>query len=81
MPVAMLKRDRMSLIARTSADRFDWALQQALNASKDDAFLRALPLDFDRELLRTASQKIQPGERWQVVQDTREVGSPTTSVG
>ena len=48
-------------------------LQQALNAAQDDAFLRALPADFDRDLLRKSPEKIQSSDLWQFVQDMREV--------
>jgi erythromycin esterase len=71
--IAVVKRGRTSLSARTSVDDFDWVLQQAFNAAQDDAFLRALPADFNRDLLRTSPENIHPSDRWQVVQDMREV--------
>jgi hypothetical protein len=45
--VALIRRERIPLTASTSRDDYECALRQALNAARDDAFLRTMPPEFD----------------------------------
>jgi erythromycin esterase len=72
--VALIRRERVPLIAASSADEYDWALRQALNAAQDDAFLRTLPPEFgDMEPFLNSPQKTQRNERWEHNHEMREV--------
>jgi erythromycin esterase len=58
--IALLRRERVPLIAATSRDEYDWALREAVNASQDDAYLRSLPTEFDPEQFDPSPQRLQP---------------------
>jgi erythromycin esterase len=67
--VALIRRERIPLIAATSLDEYDWALRQALNAAQDDVFLRSLPR-FDWESMLKSPEKFPPVE-WEHNLETR----------
>jgi erythromycin esterase-like protein len=71
--VALIKRERTPLTAATSGDDYEWALRQAINAAQDDAFLRSLPPEWNRDLLAKYPEKIQAGERFDHSAEMREV--------
>jgi erythromycin esterase len=73
--IALLRRERVLLIAATSRDEYDWALREALNASQDDAYLRSLPAEFDSEQFDPSRQKIQPADPKELHRaEMREIG-------
>jgi len=71
--IALIQRERTPLTAATSRDDYEWALRQAIVAGQDDAFLRALPPDWNRDLLAPSPAKVQPGERFDQSAEMREV--------
>jgi hypothetical protein len=58
--IALMRRERVALIAATSRDEYDWALREALNAAQDDAYLRSLPAEFDPEQFDPSLEQVQP---------------------
>jgi len=72
--VTLVRRERIPLPAATSRDEYDWALRLAMAADQDDAYLRTLPSSSDWELLKTSSEKLQPAERWDHMDEMREQG-------
>jgi len=71
--VALIQRERILLTAATSLDDYEWALRQAINAAQDDAFLRSLPPEWDRDLWTKSPEKFQAGEHWDHNAEMREV--------
>jgi erythromycin esterase len=73
--IALMRRERVALIAATSRDEYDWALREALNAAQDDAYLRSLPAEFDPEQFDPSLEQVQPAERRDLHQaEMREIG-------
>jgi erythromycin esterase len=70
--VALIQRERTPLTAATSPDDYEWALRQAVSAGQDDAFLRSLPLEFDRNQPNWW-KTLKPSERWDHSAEMREV--------
>ena len=72
--VAILRRERLSLIGTSSKDEYDWALRQAINAAQDDAFLRSLPAEFgDAEHIHELPYLAKRNEQWEHNHEMREV--------
>jgi len=73
--ISLLRRERITLIAATSRDEYEWALREALNAAQDDAYLRSLPAEFDPEQFDPSLQKIQAADPRELHQaEMREIG-------
>jgi erythromycin esterase len=70
--IALIQRERTPLTAATSQDDYEWALRQAVNAALDDAFLRSLPPEFDRNSPNWW-EKFKPSARWDHNAEMREV--------
>ena len=70
--LALIERERTPLTAATSQDDYEWALRQAVNAAQDDAFLRSLPPEFDRDLPNWW-EKFKPSARWDHNEEMREL--------
>jgi erythromycin esterase len=70
--VALIRRERIPLTAATSRDDYEWALRQAVNAAQDNAFLRSLPPEFDRDVPNWGA-KLKPSEAWDHNEEMREV--------
>jgi erythromycin esterase len=70
--VALIERERTPLTEATSLEDYEWALRQAVSAAQDDAFLRSLPPEFDRDL-PDWWEKFKPSERWDHNAEMREV--------
>lgn len=70
--VALIRRERIPLTTATSRDDYEWALRQAVNAAQDDAFLRSLPPEFDRDLPNWW-EKFKPSALWDHNAEMREV--------
>ena len=68
--VALMRRERIPLTAATSRDEYEWALRQAVNAAQDDAFLRAVPSEFD---FAKGPAQISGEERWSHTEELREL--------
>jgi erythromycin esterase len=73
--IALIRRERVPLIAATSRDEYDWALREALNAAQDDAYLRSLPAELDPEQFDPSLQEVKPADRRENHQaEMREIG-------
>jgi erythromycin esterase len=70
--ITLIQRERTPLTAATSPDDYEWALRQAVSAAQDDAFLRSLPAEFDRNLPNWW-EKFKPSARWDHNAEMREV--------
>jgi len=70
--IALIRRKRIPLTAATSRDDYEWALRQAASAAQDDAFLRSLPPEFDRNAPNWW-EKLKPSEAWDHNAEMREV--------
>jgi erythromycin esterase len=70
--VALIQRERTPLTAATSRDDYEWALRQGVNATQDDAFLRSLPPEFDRDLPNWW-EKVKPSTCWDHNAEMREL--------
>ena len=70
--IALIQRERTPLTAATSRDDYEWALRQAVSVAQDDAFLRSLPAEFDRNLPNWW-ERFKPSKRWDHNAEMREV--------
>jgi erythromycin esterase len=72
--LALIRRERVPLIAASSSDEYDWTLRQAINAAEDDTFLRCLPAEFgDLERFRKSPELSKRNEGWEHNHEMREV--------
>jgi len=70
--IALVQRQRTPLAAATSREEYEWALRQAVTAAQDDAFLRSLPPEFDRNRPNWW-ENLKPSELWDHNEEMREV--------
>jgi len=69
--IATMIRERDVLVAGSSVDDYEWALQEAIAASQDDDYLRALPGN-GLELF-TAPRACERDVRWEHAFEMREI--------
>lgn len=67
--VARLRARRPSLVAATGADDYAWALQQAVNAEQDLAFLRRAPAGFWQHF---RTRRLTPADSFGTMRPIRE---------
>jgi erythromycin esterase-like protein len=70
--VSLIQRERTPLTTATSQDDYEWTLRQAVGAAQDDAFLRSLPPEFDRNLPNWW-ERFKPSASWDHNAEMREV--------
>lgn len=61
-----------SVTCPRTSNSFEWAVRQAVNAAQDDAFLRSLPPEFDRDVPNWW-EKFKPSARWDHNAEMREI--------